>query len=212
MYIAIATFPLSLQRNDCVIIMIGLFFGSFNPLHNGHLSIARYLLDNRYCCAVWFVVSPRNPFKQDVELLAGEERLAMVALAIAEDERMIPCDVEFNMPRPSYTAQTLERLSLSHPEEKFALIMGADNLRDFHLWRNHEKITGHYPLLVYPRPGVDTTGICYNGLIHVDAPLSALSSTVIRDKVQRGEDITADVPAEILSLVYKHYSNTQHDQ
>ena len=180
---------------------IGLFFGSFNPIHNGHLGIARYMLAEGLCKAVWFVVSPCNPFKQDRELLPEQQRLEMVQRAIAGEPGMRACDVEFDMPKPSYTYLSLQRLSESYPGEQFALIMGGDNLRGFHQWRNYETIQEHYPILVYPRPGYDTSTIYYPNVIRTEAPLFPISSTAIRQMVARGEDVSSLVPRAVLPLV-----------
>ena len=185
--------------------MTGLFFGSFNPIHNGHMAIAEYLLNEGYCNKVWFIVSPRNPFKTDKELLPESKRMEMVSLALSGNDRLRACDIEFGLPKPSYTADTLRKLSESYPEEQFALIMGADNLRNFHLWKDYDEILSCFPVFVYPRPQADVTNIHYNGVTLVDAPLSDISSTDIRQKVREGVDITADVPAKIVSFVVENY-------
>lgn len=185
--------------------MVGLFFGSFNPIHNGHLNIAHYLLDHGYCSEIWFVVSPQNPLKQDAELLAEFERIKMVRAAIAGDLWMKACDVEFSMPKPSYTIDTLKLLSALHPDIEFALVIGEDNLRDFHLWRDYAGIAAVYPIFVYPRPDVDSSGVSYENVTRIKASLSEVSSTAIRQKIRDGEDISQDVPAEVLSMVLDAY-------
>lgn len=182
---------------------VGLFFGSFNPIHNGHLNIARYLLDNGYCREVWFIVSPQNPLKQEQSLLAESERMEMVRLAIAKDGRMKACDVEFSMPKPSYTIDTLRLLSARYSDRVFALIIGGDNLLNFHLWKSYQGIVAKYPILVYPRPKVDVSGVRYEHVTLVDAPLSDVSSTEIRGKIKRGEDVVQYVPTEVLQLVLR---------
>lgn len=192
--------------------MIGLFFGSFNPIHKGHLAIARYLLDNGYCREVWFVVSPMNPFKQDNSLLEESERLRIVRMAIAADSRMKACDVEFGMPKPSYTIDTLRKLSTGYKngitgEPGFALIIGGDNLRDFHLWKDYREIAEHYRILVYPRPGIDVSAIHFPNVTLVEAPLFSVSSTEIREKVRRGEDISAFIPENTLKAVLGAYKS-----
>lgn len=185
--------------------MTGLFFGSFNPIHNGHLAIANYLLDKVYCDEVWFIVSPQNPFKQDASLLSEDLRLEMVNRAIATDSRLKACAVEFTMPKPSYTVDTLIKLSEIYPGRKFALIIGADNLTEFHLWKGYREILEHWPVLVYPRPGIDVSGINYKGAEMVNAPLSNISSTEIRCKVRCEENISKDIPFGIQSLVLENY-------
>lgn len=183
----------------------GLFFGSFNPLHNGHLLMARYLLDHGYCRKIWFIVSPQNPWKEDRTLLDEQKRLEIVKAAIAAERQMEACDIEFYMPRPSYTYETLQLLSERYPDERFALIIGGDNLKDFHLWKNHLYIRAHYPLLVYPRPGILFSENHDPHVTVVDAPMTAVSSTEIREKIARGEDISSEVPAEVLELIWKYY-------
>lgn len=185
--------------------MTGLFFGSFNPIHNGHLAIANYLLDKAYCDEVWFVVSPQNPFKRDVGLLSEELRMEMVNHAIAGESRLKVCPVELTMPKPSYTVDTLIKLSGIYPGREFALIIGADNLVGFHLWKGYREILEHWPVLVYPRPEVDVSGIRYEGVRLVDAPLSDISSTEIRCKIGHGKDISTDIPSAIRLLVLENY-------
>lgn len=186
--------------------MTGLFFGSFNPVHNGHLAIARYLLDKGFCREVWFVVSPQNPLKQNKDLLDEDKRLEIIRSAIAGEKGMKVCDIEFRMPRPSYTWNTLQTLEKNYPEQSFALVIGEDNLRDFHLWRNYEEILRHYRILVYPRPGVEVSGAIPERVTLVNAPLAAVSSTEIRAKAGTGEDISGDVPAKALPLIIKYYA------
>lgn len=186
--------------------MTGLFFGSFNPVHNGHLAIARYLLDQGFCREVWFVVSPQNPLKQNRDLLDENERLEIIRRAIAGEPGMKVCDVEFGMPRPSYTWNTLRVLEKEYPEKSFALVIGGDNLRNFHLWRNYKEILSHYRVLVYPRPGVEVPPSVPAPVTLVDAPLASVSSTEIRAKIDSGEDISADVPAPAFPLIMQYYS------
>ena len=185
--------------------LVGLFFGSFNPLHNGHFKIAEYLLDAGYCTEVWFVVSPQNPWKVDSSLLDEKKRLELVTAAIGNDIRMKAVDVEFSMPRPSYTYQTLKVLQGNFPNTSFALIIGGDNLLRFREWRNAEDILLQFPILVYPRPGVILADCPVGNVTLVDAPLADISSTEIRRKVKMGEDISMDVPANIVSLVKRYY-------
>lgn len=185
--------------------MTGLFFGSFNPIHNGHLAIARYLLDNGYCREIWFVISPRNPLKEDTTLLPEALRLQMVEAAIADDPRMKACDIEFSMPRPSYTIDTLKKISSAWEGMDFALIIGGDNLRDFTLWKDYHTIAAEYDIFVYPRPGVNVPGTDYHRLKLVDAPLSGISSTEIRHRIATGQDIREYVPHEALDLIVRNY-------
>lgn len=186
--------------------MTGLFFGSFNPLHNGHLGIAHYILDKHLCDEVWFIVSPKNPLKKDMELLDEHKRKEMLEVATASDHRIRVSDIEFKMPRPSYTIDTLEVLSDQYPEKQFALIMGEDNLKNFHLWKEYQKISSHYPILVYPRPGIECPEVSYPNVTRIDAPLSPVSSTDIRLKLKNGESVAPYVPASILDMVIDHYA------
>ena len=169
--------------------MTGLFFGSFNPIHNGHLKIAQYLLYKGYCQRIWFVVSPHNPLKSDRSLLDEQKRLEIVKAAIRGDERMQACDVEFGLPKPSYTYATLQLLKKKWPEEEFALIIGEDNLRDFH-----------------PRKGEGVSASMWENLFLIDAPLADVSSTEIREMLGEGQDISPYVPQPALPLILNYYS------
>jgi len=186
----------------------GLFFGSFNPIHKGHLGLARFLLEGGYCRELWFVVSPCNPFKRDQALLPEQQRFELVQRVVERESRMRVCDVEFTMPRPSYTADTLRVLQARSPERFFALIIGEDNLRVFHRWRESEWIRAHFPLLVYPRSGETFHATVRPGVTFVEAPLFPYSSTEIRRKIGQGEDVSDAVPSEILSSVLQLYGTS----
>ena len=163
---------------------VGLFFGSFNPIHTGHLIIAQTVLDAAHLKEVWFIVSPQNPFKKAGNLAHEFDRLRMVELAIEDNWQFRASDIEFHMPRPSYTADTLAWLSDRHPEHKFRVIMGADNLRNFSNWKNHEVILEQYGLVVYPRPGYDLSVIQEHPKVQrMEAPLMDISATHIRNLV-----------------------------
>lgn len=183
----------------------GLFFGSFNPIHNGHVGIARYLLENRLCDEVWFVVSPCNPFKVDRFLLPEAERLQIVEAAIGHDSRMKACDVEFTMPKPSYTVDTLRFLLDKHPGREFVLVMGADNVAAFPRWKDYHWIVMNCPIFVYPRSGESFPVQLPRGMSVIDAPLFPLSATEVREMILRGENISALVPAEAVPLVKQFY-------
>ena len=185
---------------------IGLFFGSFNPIHNGHVGIARYLLEKELCEEVWFVVSPCNPFKVDRFLLPEIDRLAIVNAAIREIPGMKACDVEFSMPKPSYTVDTLRVLFDRYPGRQFALIIGGDNVPDFPKWKDYRWIESHCSIFVYPRSGMITPVEGSTGMTFIDAPLFPLSATEIREMIQKGDDISSLVPSEALSLIWKSYS------
>jgi nicotinate-nucleotide adenylyltransferase len=180
----------------------GLFFGSFNPLHNGHLLIARYMLEHESLDEVWFIVSPQNPLKDAASLASAEQRLEMLNLAVAKDSRFKVCDVEFSMPKPSYTFDTLELLSKTHPERSFALIIGSDNLEDFRLWKNYEQILEKYQLLVYPRDKEVNSPFASRPNVKItQAPLVEISSTQIRKLLKEGKDLESLIPHEIMRYI-----------
>lgn len=189
--------------------LIGLFFGSFNPFHNGHLKIAQYMLREKCCGEVWFVISPRNPLKKDFTLLDEKKRLEILNAAIAGESGMIACDIEFDMPRPSYTADTLRLLSNKWPDKEFTLILGEDNLQNFHLWKDAERIADHYRMIVYPRKGINMGKIRGKNISVVNAPLTDISSTEIRRRVDKKEDISALVPPGSLPFILKYYGSDE---
>lgn len=163
---------------------VGLFFGSFNPIHIGHLIIAQTMLDAAKLKEVWFIVSPQNPFKKAGNLAHEFDRLRMVELAIADNWQFRASDIEFHMPRPSYTADTLAWLTDRYPQHRFKVIMGADNLRNFPKWKNHDVILEQFGLVVYPRPGNELTALPDHPKVQqVDAPLMDISATHIRNLV-----------------------------
>lgn len=172
---------------------IGLFFGSFNPIHIGHLIIANIMQDQTDLDEVWFVVSPQNPFKKQQSLLHEFDRLRMVELAIADHFHFRATDVEFHMPRPSYTIDTLTLLSEKFPQHTFKLIVGGDNLTHFHKWKNHEVILAEYGLYVYPRPGVSPS-LDHPNIHFVEAPLMDISATFIRNAVKTGHSVKYLLP------------------
>lgn len=175
----------------------GLYFGSFNPIHTGHLIIASHVLNETDLDEVWFVVSPQNPFKPSASLLNEYDRLHLVRKATEADDRLKASDVEFGLPKPSYTATTLAYLSDKYPARSFAIIMGGDSFQNIHKWHNYTAITQHYPIYVYNRPGFaikETHGAVVKVL---DAPLLDISATFIRRLIQEGKSIRYLVPAAI---------------
>ena len=185
--------------------VVGLFFGSFNPIHNGHVGIARYLLEKKLCEEVWFVISPCNPFKVDRFLLPETDRLAIVSAAIGGIPGMKACDVEFSRSKPSYTVDTLRVLFDRYPGRRFALIIGGDNVPDFPKWKDYHWIEAHCSIFVYPRPGMVNSEESPS-MTFIDAPLFPLSATEIREMIRKGDDISNLVPSEALSLIWKLYS------
>jgi nicotinate-nucleotide adenylyltransferase len=169
---------------------IGLFFGSFNPIHVGHLIIANTMATNTDIQQVWFVVSPQNPFKKNNSLLHEFDRLTMVERAVADNFKLKVTDIEFNLPKPSYTINTLIILAEKHPEHEFVLIMGEDNLVQFENWKNHEKILEFYTLYVYPRPNTPAHNYKNHPKVNfIEAPLLDISATYIRKKLSEGKNI-----------------------
>lgn len=187
----------------------GLFFGSFNPIHNGHLMIANYMAEFTDLDEVWFVISPQNPFKADSELLADYHRRELLMRAVGEYPKFRVSSVEFKLPKPSYTINTLGFLEESYPGKEFVLIMGSDQLPDFHRWKNAEQILLKYKILVYPRAAgsAEKKAECDQGnnpdellapykssITFVDAPMLEISSTFIRDSIKIGRDVRFFMP------------------
>lgn len=168
----------------------GLYFGSFNPIHIGHLIIAEYMLEHSDLQEIWFVVSPCNPLKKKATLLNDHQRLYMVNVAIEDDYRFRSSDVEFSLPQPSYTCHTLVHLLEKYPQREFALIMGEDNLQTIDKWMNYQWILENFDIYVYPRPGYEAGDFKNGSRVHwVDAPQMQLSSTMIRENIKQGKSI-----------------------
>ncbi len=181
---------------------VGLFFGSFNPIHNGHLMLANYLAEYGGLDEIWFVVSPQNPFKDKKSLLADRHRLYMVEMAIKGDERFQVCDIEFYMPQPSYTIDTLTRLQERHPNTDFYLICGMDNIESFKKWKNYEMILQYHHLMVYPRKGYSSNELVeHPSVTVVEAPEIEVSSTFIRNAIGEGKDVRYFVPKEVYKYI-----------
>lgn len=175
---------------------IGLYFGSFNPIHMGHLIIAQSLFQRGGLDQVWFVVSPQNPLKKQESLAHEQDRLRMVELAIDDNYQFRASDVEFRMPRPSYTIDTLAYLSDKYPQHQFSIFLGSDNLSHFHKWKNYQAILENYPILVYPRPG-EVKRLEHPGITYVDAPLLDISATFIRKAIQEGLSVRYLLPEKV---------------
>jgi nicotinate-nucleotide adenylyltransferase len=169
---------------------VGLFFGSFNPVHNGHLILANYMLAFTRLDELWFVVSPQNPLKAKKGLLNQNQRLQLVNLAIEDHPKMRASNIEFSLPVPSYTINTLAHLKEKYPEHQFSIILGSDNLQNFHKWKNHEEILKHYDLLIYPRPGYTENPYTNRpNVIITEAPVMDISSTFIRNAIYEKKDV-----------------------
>ncbi|MFH0896268.1 MAG: nicotinate (nicotinamide) nucleotide adenylyltransferase [Bacteroidota bacterium] len=168
----------------------GLFFGSFNPIHIGHMAIANYLVEYGKLDEIWFVVSPHNPLKEKKSLLNGHHRLMMVKEAIEGDTRFRARDIEFKMPQPSYTIDTLTFLTEQNPEKNFCLIVGSDSIASFKKWKNFETILSDYSILVYPRPGDEESEFLKHPNVKlVEAPRMDVSSSFIRKAIADKKDV-----------------------
>lgn len=169
---------------------VALYFGSFNPIHNGHLAIANYILEYSDLSQIWFVVSPHNPFKQKASLLPDYQRLELINLSLGDSDCYRASNIEFNLPQPSRTVDTLAYLYDKYPENEFALIMGADNLVNFHKWKNYQQIINNHLIYVYPRPNTNGSRFdTHKNIIFVDAPLMEISSSFIRNSIKQKKDV-----------------------
>ena len=185
---------------------VGLFFGSFNPVHTGHLLIANYFIEFAGFDKVWFVVSPQNPLKRKDELLDENLRLKLLQLAIDGDKKFVASDVEFNLERPSYTVRTLQYLREKFPTEQFYPIIGGDNLQSFHLWKDYEEILKHHEIYVYRRSGYHNNPLLSNHpkIKVFDVPLLNISSTYIREMLQAGKSVKYLVPEAVEQFILKN--------
>lgn len=188
-------------------IKTGIYGGSFNPIHNGHIALARHLLQEAELDEIWFVVSPQNPFKVQQQLLADDKRLLLVRKALAPYPQLVASDFEFSLPRPSYMWHTLQSMSAQWPDRELHLIIGADNWLCFDRWYHADDIRSTYPIIIYPRQGYDIVPSALpHGVRLVNTPLYNVSSTEIRADVAAGRDISGKVPSTILSEVEKEFS------
>ena len=187
-------------------IKTGIYGGSFNPIHNGHIALARHLLQENELDEIWFVVSPQNPFKVQQQLLADDKRLLLVRKALAPYPQLVASDFEFSLPRPSYMWHTLQGMSAQWPDRELPLIIGADNWLCFDRWYHADDIRSTYPIIIYPRQGYDIEPSALpQGVRLVNTPLYNVSSTEIRADVAAGRDISSKVPSTILSEIEKEY-------
>ncbi|MFM7021622.1 MAG: nicotinate (nicotinamide) nucleotide adenylyltransferase [Flavobacteriales bacterium] len=177
---------------------IGLFFGSFNPIHNGHMILANYMLEFTNAEEIWFVISPQNPLKEKASLLSENDRYQLVLEAIENEPRFRASTIEFKFAQPSYTINTLVHLQEKYPAYDFSLIIGEDNLGTFHKWKNHERILELCDLLVYPRPHCEKTAFhTYEKVKLVDAPQVDISSSFIRKAIKDGKNVQYFVPERV---------------
>lgn len=188
---------------------IGIFGGSFNPIHIGHISLARQLRKLAGLDEVWLMVSPQNPLKQQAELLDEKLRFTMTNLALRGEEGLKASDYEFHLPKPSYTWNTLQHLEKDYPQYSFTLLIGGDNWQLFHKWSHAEDILSRYPIVIYPRRDCEINISALPPSVRVvQTELLDISSTEIREKVKQGKDVSDIVPANILSMVNHYYALT----
>lgn len=192
---------------------IGLYFGTFNPIHIGHLVIANFMANHTDLDEVWIIVTPHNPHKRRDELMADHHRLQMVRLAIVNNEKLFASDVEYHLPQPNYTINTLDHLAEKHPDLTFVLIMGEDNLRGLHEWQGYLEILRRHELFVYPRavtegeeeevevhPSIDQSRVTL-----VDAPMIRISSTFLRNAIRDRKDIRYLVPDKVVNYISNNW-------
>jgi nicotinate-nucleotide adenylyltransferase len=184
----------------------GLFFGSFNPVHIGHMIIADYMAEFAGLQQVWLVVSPHNPLKSKHSLAPDYDRLHLVQLAIGDHPKLRVSDIEFHLPKPSYTVDTLAFLREKYPGREFALIMGGDNLLSFHKWKNYEFLLENYPIYVYRRPSYDAGELAKHPNVRIfDAPLLDISASFVRECIKNGKSVRYLVPEPVFK-----YLETSH--
>lgn len=186
---------------------IGLYFGSFNPIHIGHCIIANHFVQNTNLDKVWLVVSPQNPFKESASLLNEYHRLHLAKLATEDEPGLKASDIEFHLPRPSYTIDTLTYLKEKHPEHEFSIILGSDGLQNLHKWKNAAILAKGYRFLVYKRPGFEIINTLNARMEIADAPLLEISSTHIREMIRQGKSIRYLVPDKVREEIdlYHYY-------
>ena len=173
---------------------IGLYFGSFNPVHTGHLIIASFISDNTLLEQVWFVISPQNPLKKGTSLLNEHHRKRLIDLSIEGEKKLKTSNVEFKLPKPSYTIDTLTYLHENYPQHQFSIIMGSDSFSNINRWKNHEVLLKNYPIYIYERPGFPITANTDSNITVLQAPLLQISSTHIRELVHLKKSIRYLVP------------------
>ncbi|NNL15669.1 MAG: nicotinate-nucleotide adenylyltransferase [Flavobacteriaceae bacterium] len=179
---------------------VGLFFGTFNPIHVGHLTIANHIAEYSDLDQVWFVVTPHSPFKKKNSLLDDHQRLEMVYQAVKDYPKLRQSDIEFNLPQPNYTVNTLAHLEEKYPDHEFALIMGEDNLKSFHKWKNYQVILELHDIYVFPRISdgkIETEFDEHPRIHHVNSPIMELSSTFIRKSIKAGKNVRPMLPENV---------------
>ena len=182
---------------------IGLYFGSFNPIHTGHLIIAQHILNHTEIQRLWFVISPHNPLKDKASLANDRDRLHLVQLAIEDNPSMKASDIEFKLPQPSYTIDTLTYIKEKYPRYEFALIMGADNLISLPKWKNYQLLINNYPIYIYKRPNypIESSLVQHENIHILDTPLLDISSTWIRQLIKTKKSIRYLVPEKVFEYL-----------
>lgn len=183
---------------------VGLYFGTFNPIHIGHLTIANHLAEHSDLNQIWFVVTPQSPFKKKSSLLDNRQRYEMVYRATKDYDKLKPSDIEFGLKQPNYTIDTLIYLEEKFPDYEFALIMGEDNLKSFHKWKNYELILENYSVYVYPRISegkTDTQFKDHPKIFNISAPIMELSSTFIRKEIKAGRNVRPMLPDKVWDYI-----------
>lgn len=183
---------------------IGLYFGTFNPIHVGHLIIANHMAEHSDLDQVWLVVTPHNPLKKKSTLLDDYHRLQMVYLATEDYPKLKPSDIEFKLPQPNYTVTTLVHLEEKYPHHQFSLIMGEDNLKSLHKWKNYEAILAHHEIYVYPRISAEDENSEFKNhpkIRMIDAPVVEISSTFIRENIKLGKNVRPLVPTKVWEYI-----------
>ena len=183
---------------------VGLYFGTFNPIHIGHLIIANEMVENSDLDEIWMVVTPHNPFKKKSSLLENHHRFELVYRATESYDKIKPSDIEFKLPQPNYTVHTLANAVESYPNKEFCLIMGEDNLKSFHKWKNYETILAHHAIYVYPRVSEGSVAHQFKNhpKIHsIKAPIIELSSTIIRKGIKEQKNIKPLLPKEVWNYI-----------
>lgn len=176
---------------------IGLYFGSFNPIHHGHLIIANHVLNETGLQKLWFVVSPQNPFKLNHSLLNEYDRLHLVRLATEDDNRIRASDIEFSLPKPSYTIDTMTYLREKHPADNFSIIMGSDSFQNIDKWKNYEQLLENFTIYIYLRRGFEVRKHGNGNIEILEAPMLEISATHIRELISKGKSIRYLVPEKV---------------
>lgn len=182
---------------------ITLFGGSFDPIHNGHLAIAHYIVQQTNTDELWFLLSPQNPLKTDKKQTNDSVRLEMLQLAVNVNPKFKICDIELTLPKPNYTINTLNELTKRYPENKFSLLIGEDNLAVFHKWKEYNSIINNHKIYVYPRQNA-TARLQHPNIVFTEAPFFDISSTEIRQLIQNKMSIENKVPNSIASFIKQH--------